>query len=189
MNEYTRLVLFVEGSDDTRFVESVLFPLAQRTFTDIQIYEYAERKQSHVRGYISQIKYIPGWNYIFTADFDQGPCITGKKSQLMNQFSSLDSERILIIRRLIESWYLAGLNSDSCHELGIQEPRHTNDLTKKQFDDIIPRCKTRTRSEARTNFLIETLRRYDIPTARRKNASFNYAMEKHFTPPSPNPNP
>ena len=178
MNGYTRLILFVEGRDDTRFVERVLSPLAQKTFTDIQIYEYAQRKPSQVREYISQIKFVSDWDYLFTADFDEGPCITLRKSRLMDQYDSLDDpKRILIVRREIESWYLAGLNSDSCAHLGIPNFPNTNDIVKEQFDGIIPQ-----RFDSRTDFLVETLKWFDATTARRKNASFDYAMEKPFAP-------
>ena len=178
MNGHTKLVLFVEGPDDSRFAERVLFPLAERMFNHIQLYEYAERKPSKVREYISQIKFVPDWDYIFTADFDEGPCITLRKSRLMDQYDSLDDpKRILIVRREIESWYLAGLNSDSCAHLGIPNFPDTNDILKEQFDGIIPQ-----RFDSRTDFLVETLKRYDTATARRKNASFDYAMEKPFAP-------
>ena len=177
MNSYRILVIFVEGQDDTQFVESVLIPLVESSFDHVEVEEYAQKVPSKVNGYISGIKFRQGSDYIFIADFDQGPCITRRKSQLMNQFSSLDSERILIVRREIESWYLAGLNSDSCRDLGIQEPRQTNDLTKEQFDAIIPQ-----RFDNRTDFMVETLNRYDTNTARRKNESFDYAMEAERFP-------
>ena len=177
MNGYRILVIFVEGRDDRRFIETVLRPLLEPSFDHIKVEEYAQKVPSKVNGYISGIKFRQDSDYIFIADFDQGPCITRRKSQLMNQFSNLDSERILIVRREIESWYIAGLNSDSCHELGIQEPRHTNDLTKEQFDGLIPQ-----RFDNRTDFMVETLNRYDIPTARRKNESFDYTMEAERFP-------
>ena len=177
MNGYRKLVLFVEGKDDQLFAESILRPLAQSLFDHVEVYEYAEEKPTKVRGYINQIRFVHDWSYIFIADFDQGPCVTLRKSGLTRRYNGLETERIMIVRHEIESWYLGGLDSDSCDDLGIQYLRDTNDATKEQFDSLIP-----SRFEDRADFMLEVLGRYDIETARGRNGSFDYALGKYFSP-------
>ena len=177
MNGYRKLVLFVEGSDDQLFAESILRPLVQPLFDYVQIYPYAKEKPTKVRGYVNQIRYVADWSYIFIADFDQGPCVTRRKDQLMSRYGNLDADRILIVKSEIESWYLAGLDSDSCIELGVQPLGDTDSITKEIFGTVIPR-----NYEDRVGFMVDALRYYDIGTARDKNTSFDYAMGKHFSP-------
>ena len=174
MNGYRLLVLLVEGGDDTRFAESVLIPLLEPRFDHVQIYEYAEKQPAEARDFINNIKNTPDWSYIFIADFDQGPCVTRRKDRLVSRYGNLDIERILIVRREIESWYLAGLDRDSCSELGIPIFGDTDDVTKEQFDNI------KSRNLPHADFMVEILRRYDTTTARGNNASFDYAMGKYF---------
>ena len=157
------------------FAKVVLFPLAGHIYDYVDTYEYAQEKPAKVRDYINNIKNTPDWSYIFVADFDQGPCVTRRKDRLVSRYGNLDIERILIVRRLIESWYLAGLNQDSCAELGIRSPDDTSTISKEQFDDLVP-----SRFEDRVNFMVEVLNRYDIGAARQQNESFDYAMGKHF---------
>ena len=174
-SSFRRFTLFVEGDDDQRFANSILRPLLEPVCDYLEIYRYAQKRPSDVRRYIRSLDRIPDANYLFIADFDQGPCVTLKKSRLIDRYGSLEPEWILIVRREIESWYLAGLDADSCSELGIQFLRDTNDATKEGFDDLIP-----LRFEDRVDFMLEVLSKYDIETARGRNESFDYAMGKHF---------
>lgn len=175
MNAYRRLTLFVEGRDDRRFVESVVLPLLQWLYDDVEVHEYAQKPYSPIRSFISDIDRTDYRDYLFIADFDQGPCITRRKDQIVSRYSNLDAERILIAKREIESWYLAGLDPDSCAELGIPFLGNTDDVTKEQFDGMIPN-----RFDSRTDFMLEILNRYDVGTARGRNESFDYAMGKYF---------
>ena len=138
MNGYQLLVLFVEGRDDTQFAESVLLPLLEPGFDYIQIYEYAQKSPVEVRDFINNIKNTPDRSYIFIADFDQGPCVTLRKSRLIDRYRGLEPERILMVRREIESWYLAGLDSDSYEEFRLPTRRNTDGITKEQFDGLLP---------------------------------------------------
>ena len=177
MNGYRRLVLLVEGNDDRRFAESVLCPLAESSFDFVEIYEYAQKKPAKVNEYVSTISFVPDWSYIFIADFDEGPCMTLKMDQLILKYGGLDVGRILVVKREIESWYLAGLDADSCDSLEVPLQVDTNNLRKERFDSLKP-----SHFDNRTDFMVEVLRRFDISTARSKNQSFDYAMGKYFIP-------
>ena len=167
----------MEGDDDQRFANSILRPLLEPVFDYLEIYQYAQKRPSDVRRYIRSLDRIPDADYLFIADFDQGPCVTMRKSRLIDRYGSLEIERILIVRREIESWYLAGLDSDSHEEFRLPTRRNTDGITKEWFDDLKP-----SRFEDRVDFMEEILNRYDIETARGRNESFDYAMGKYFRP-------
>lgn len=177
MTSYRRLTLFVEGKDDIDFAEQILLPLAEHRYDYVDIYEYAQKTRSNTREFITTIVRADYWDYLFMADFDQGPCVTRRKDQLVSRYGNLEPDRILIVRREIESWYLAGLDRDSCAELGIPFLGDTDDVTKEQFDGMIPNS-----FDARTDFMVEILNRFSTETARGRNGSFDYAMGKHFRP-------
>ena len=151
--------------------------LAEVVYDHLEIYQYAQKRFADVRRYIRSIDLTPGADYLFIADFDQGPCVTLRKSRLMTEYDNLDALRIVIVKTEIESWYLAGLDSHSCVDLRIQTLRDTNDVTKEQFDNI-----KSPHFEDRADFILEVLSRYDTETARDRNASFDYALDKYFSP-------
>ncbi len=175
ISSFRRFTLFVEGGDDQRFANSILRPLLEPVCDYLEIYQYAQKRPPDVRRYIRSLDRIPDANYLFIADFDQGPCVTLRKSRLINRYGSLEPERILIVRREIESWYMAGLDSDSYEEFRLPTRRNTDGITKEQFDSLVP-----SRFEDRTDFMVEILNRYDKGAARRRNTSFDYAMGKYF---------
>ena len=174
-SSFRRFTLFVEGDDDQRFANSVLRPLLEPVCDYLEIYQYAQKRPSDVRRYIRSLDRIPDADYLFIADFDQGPCVTLRKSRLIDRYGSLEIERILIVRREVESWYLAGLDSDAYEEFRLPTLRNTDGITKERFDGLIP-----SRFDSRTDFMVEILNRYDVEAARGRNESFNYAMGKHF---------
>ena len=174
-SSFRRFTLFVEGNDDQRFADSILRPLLEPVCDYLEIYRYAEKRPSDVRRYVISLDRTPNADYLFIADFDQGPCVTLRKSRLINRYGSLEPERILIVRREIESWYLAGLDPDSYEEFRLPTRRNTDGITKEQFDGLLP-----SRFEDRVDFMEEILNRYDVGTARVRNESFDYAMGKYF---------
>ena len=85
----------------------------------------------------------------------------------------LAGDKIVIVIKEIESWYLAGLDEKQCKELGIKSFQETNDITKEQFNSVIP-----TKYDSRIDFMAEILKRFSIETAKSKNNSFQYFIEK-----------
>ena len=150
-------------------------PIIQIAFVDVRIQEYSCDKLSKTNEYVKNIRNISQWDYLFLADLDDVACVTEKKKQLIRQYTHLESERILIVKHEVESWYLAGVDSDTREEFSIQVPRETSNVTKEDFNRMIPR-----RFESRIDFMAEILNRYDIEAARSKNESLEYAMHKHF---------
>ncbi|MGB9878320.1 MAG: hypothetical protein ACPLPS_11195, partial [bacterium] len=58
---------------------------------------------------------------------------------MLNKFRFLNRDRILIVVKEIESWYLAGLCDSNRKKLRIKHSPTTDDLTKEKFNALIPK--------------------------------------------------
>ena len=113
---------------------------------------------------------------LFFADIDKFPCVTSRKDRIIAKFNNLEQGKILVVKPVIESWYLAGLDSDACRAFRIPQLNDTSGITEQVFNQRIPK-----KFKIRRDFMVEILKQYDIETARRKNESFAYATYKHLS--------
>ena len=110
-------------------------------------------------------------------DIDFCPCVTFAKDRFRNKKSGdLDNERIIVVQKEIESWYLAGLEDVSCEKLGLPTMTCTEELSKEEFNAIVKRGRDKTRMSS----MLEMLRVYDLDTAITKNKSLRYLCSKHL---------
>ena len=109
-------------------------------------------------------------DYLFFGDIDNFPCITEKKSRIIEKFGErLDINKIYIVIKEIESWYLAGLDDAKLRKLNINETiDNTNNITKEDFERLMPN------RASKIDFMQRIIELYDIDTAKTKNESFNY---------------
>ncbi len=170
---YNRLWVLVEGSDDKRFFESILKPRLISRYDFIQTWEYAQEPSKRIKAFLNSILKMKS-GYLCLADINDNPCVTAKKNSIKRKLKkAIQTERIMVVVREIESWYLAGLDDKSSQELNIRVPTKTDYVTKEQFNSLIPN-----RFDSRIDFMIEALKRFSVETARQKNKSFNYLMAK-----------
>jgi len=107
MSTYKRLYIFVEGNDDERFFNKVLVPKFKEKYDYVKLIKYARWKKESVNNYIKSIKAM-GADYIFVADINNSPCITAKKERIQSIYKKIDNDKIIVVIKEIESWYLAG---------------------------------------------------------------------------------
>lgn len=170
---YQRLVIFVEGNDDERFFSRVLTPMYEQNYDYVQCWEYSQKTKNKVESFLESIKEMNA-DYIFVADMDESPCVTARKAQITSMYKNLTADRILIVCREIESWYLAGLNDDGCQQLGISADfKNTDDIFKEKFNDIMPSKFT----SRRIDFMLEIMTIFDQETAQAQNSSFRYCIQ------------
>lgn len=168
---YQRLVIFVEGNDDERFFSRVLTPMYEQNYDYVQCWEYSQKTKNKVESFLESIKEMNA-DYIFVADMDESPCVTARKAQITSMYKNLTADRILIVCREIESWYLAGLNDDGCQQLGISaDLNNTDHISKEKFDVIRPQV------FSRRDFMLEIMNIFDQETAQAQNSSFRYCMQ------------
>ena len=190
---YRTLYILVEGGDDARFFERVVRPMFEDEFGHVQLWQCSQQEKEKVNKFLDSIRAMQGGgiaDLIIVADLDESPCVTDRKERIPSGFRSLSagqspgqptgpfsSTRILIVCREIESWYLAGLNDEECKRLGLTTTvDNTDRISKEQFLDLMPDS-----FDSKSEFMLEILRVFDHETARSKNSSFRYFMQKYGT--------
>ena len=171
--DYKLLFIFIEGNDDKRFFESVVEPSLQEKYSAIKFPKYAEKDKKRKVNFIKSINAMKA-DYICIGDIDDFPCITAKKEKITDGFDKkINVDRIAIVIKEIESWYLAGLDEKASKMLGIRKKIKTTDkITKEHFNQLIPK------NMPRTEFMQKILENYDTKVAEGKNKSFGYFRNK-----------
>lgn len=167
-----KLYILVEGPDDERFFER-LIPLLREKYSEIKIVKYAQTKEKNIDNLLKSIKGT-GAKYVYMVDLNDSPCIRGKKSKIKCKLKNIDEKRIIVVRREIESWYIAGLDKDGRKRLKIKCSSSTDSISKEQFNNLIPRKF----ADSRINFMIEILNSFSISAAKNNNTSFSYFFKK-----------
>jgi len=170
---YKRLFIWVEGEDDRRFFEKIMVPKLQRKYNFVKTRRYAALKKEKIDNFLKSIKAM-GADYIYVTDINNSPCVTAKKREIQNKLKNIEGERIMVVIKEIESWYLAGLDNIASRKLGIRTYNVTDDITKEQFNSLIPK-----RYDSRIDFMLEILKIFSIEIAKQKNRSFRYCIEKY----------
>jgi hypothetical protein len=140
-------------------------------YDKVKIIKYREVKREKIDTYIKSIKSMNN-TYLYLTDFDYGPCTSHIKDDIRKQLPNTTNDRIIVVKRQIESWYAAGLDNSACRKLKI----HFNDtevITKEQFRQSMPN-----EFNSVINFMIEVLRYFSTDIARKRNASFDYFFRK-----------
>ncbi|RAK07499.1 hypothetical protein C8C77_11345 [Halanaerobium saccharolyticum] len=169
---YKRLYILVEGNDDERFFNEIIKPLFKDDYDHIIIWQYAQQKYKNIKKFIASINSM-GADYFFVGDLDENNCVIEKKRKVLETFDYLAFNRIIVVIKEIESWYLAGLDGESSNSLGIKSFKNTDELFKEDFNDLIA-----TKYDSRIDFMREVLKIFSIETAVQKNKSINYFLNK-----------
>lgn len=169
------LYIWVEGEDDVRFFNRIIVPRLENKFECIQVTPYAKMEKKKLMSFIKNIKAM-GADYLFTTDLNGCPCVSDKKTRVLNKYSkNIASERIVVVVREIESWYVAGLGDTGVKKHGLSGVVGVTDgIGKEEYSKLIPKA-----FESRIDFMVENLNEFDVEVGKQKNRSFRYFMEKH----------
>jgi len=173
MSTYKRLYVWVEGNDDERFFKKVLASKFEEKYDNVVLIKYAVMKKEKIDKYIESIG-ASGADYIYLTDINNSPCVTAKKEGIQSEISRIDEDKIIVVVKEIESWYLAGLDDRVCRRLRINNFTNTDNITKEKFNALIPKKFT-----SRIDFMSEILKNFSIEIAKQKNNSFRYFVEKY----------
>jgi hypothetical protein len=171
------LYVLLEGDDDRRFFLAELLTRLGRPYDDVTIWRYAEQTAPIRRRVIDGIR-ASGDEYIFFADLNDAPCVTARKEALQRSIPNIDQDRIVVVSRAIEAWYLAGLPPAAQRQMRVDVgriPNLTDSCGKDELDSVIPQRHYR----GRTDFMKEVLKRYSLSEARRRNRSLEYFLRKY----------
>jgi len=163
---YKQLFIFVEGYDDVIFFEEINKLKFEQEYNQVEIIPYAKKTDVYIKNLIKNYNKANNINYIFT--FDEDAINKVKKY-------NVDENRKTIVIKEIESWYLAGLTYEKLQSENINHKEiNTDNLTKEDFDKLIPE-----KYRNRTDFMLEILNHFDIPTAKDNNKSFCDFADKY----------
>lgn len=139
----------------------------------VEVRQYAQLKKHKLEKLLLSLEEI-GADALVIADIDFHPCVTSKKNWIRYRFPNISPERFVVVIQEIESWYLAGLTTNSSRRMGVPPIKATNQITKEIFIGLKPRNLTK------LSFMLEILKHYSLHTARQKNVSFKYFLNKHL---------
>jgi hypothetical protein len=168
-----RLFILVEGEDDVRFFGRIIKPLFISLYDSVEIIPYACIKRTKIDNFLKSIRLMKN-DYIFVADIDTEQSVRDKKQVLYSHFSHIDGGSIIVVIKEIESWYYAGLTMESVRDLEVPNLALTDDLNKEDFNRLIPG-----KFDSRIDFMFEILKYFSIDTARKKNHSFRFFVERY----------
>lgn len=169
------LYIFLEGDNDELFFRKIIIPKLEKKYYSIVIYQYAREKKSKIKEFIKSINSMKS-EYIFICDFNDSPCNSSKKEKIKNKIRNINLDKIFIVKKEIESWYLAGLSNYNFKKFKIKPLTLTNKISKEQFNNLIPK-----KFDSRIDFLLETLNLFSIKIAKQRNNSFDYFHKKILT--------
>lgn len=169
------LYVFVEGNDDEKFFQKIFLSKLRKKNDDVKIIQYAQkpRKFEYIGKFVKSIQSM-GADYIYTTDIDNSQCVTAKKQEAQNNLRNVECDKIIVVIKEIESWYLAGLSDTECRSFQMRTFSVTDDITKEQFDRL-----RSNKFASRIDFMSEILKKYSIKIAKQKNKSFRYYIEKY----------
>ncbi len=174
---YSRLFIFIEGPDDGNFFHRIIKPIFKDRYDYVEIWEYAQKSPKKTRNFINNVNAMSSdtiaADYIYVTDFNDAPCFTYRKEAKRSKLTNLDKDKIIVARKEIEGWYLAGLDETCSKKCGIIHCQSTDDITKEQFDNLIPRKF----ESSRIDFCQEILKYFNLEIAKQKNESFRYFLE------------
>ncbi|ROR86261.1 hypothetical protein EDB55_0948 [Vibrio crassostreae] len=165
------IYILVEGSDDKRFVESVLKPILSKHYNNIGVWEYAKKKDLMIENFLKSITSM-GADCLFLADADNN-CAEKVKASYLAKFRHLQSDKLCVVLREIEAWYLSGIDDNNTHiKLTKKIPDDTSNITKEMFESYFMRL---TCTEAK----IESLTDFNFALAAKRNSSFNNLISQY----------
>lgn len=173
MTAIRRFFVLVEGDDDERFFDHVVRSKLEAQYSFIQVWKYAQKSPSKVNSFLRTIISM-GAEYVFLGDINGEPCVTAKKTRIQGRYQCIDVEKMMVVCREIESWYLAGIDEATAKSLKIALPGSTDNVGKQKFESLIPK-----RFPSRVDFMVEVLKRFSMECARKKNHSFQYFISKY----------
>lgn len=171
--DYKQLFLLIEGDDDERFFNEVINVKLGGKYDSIIPWKYADKKPVQIARFLRSISSM-GADYLYVADINDNPCVTMKKQKVKEKLPDIENNKVVIVIREIESWYLAGLDKTKTGHFRIHFHPTTDDVSKEQFNALIPN-----RFDSRVDFMVEILNHFSIETAKRRNKSFAYFINKH----------
>ncbi|MHC3130002.1 MAG: hypothetical protein IBV52_08025 [Candidatus Bathyarchaeota archaeon] len=165
--------ILIEGNDDKRFFSAIIKPLIESDYRKIRIIRYSQDSKKKRKNLLKSFNEMKNIEYIFVTDIDNNKCVILRKEQVIKEMDDLVSQdKIIVIKKEIESWYMAGLDKGISEKYGINILKSTENFSKEDFKKIIPKKKSR------ILFMQEILEKYCCDVAKNRNGSIKYFLDR-----------
>lgn len=161
------LFIMVEGNDDERFFNKVICPLLEEDYKNIKIWQHAQKSRETVEKMFLSMEDLEA-DYIYVEDLDHEKNIAAKKTIILNKVDYINKERIVIVVKEIESWYLAGINQEDASLMKIPYIENTENIFKEDFNSMVHKSQY----DSRINLMQKLLKCFSVQAALQKNSSF-----------------
>jgi hypothetical protein len=169
----TGLFIWVEGTDDLLFFEKVLRPIFELRYDWVKVLTYARERAGKINAFLRSVKAMQA-DYIFVTDQHPFSCVTQRKARIIETYQACDDGCLQVVVQEIESWYLSGVTETTQQSLKLPQFKNTDDLTKEQFNQLIPGNLV-----SRLDIMSRLLDDFSLPLAMQRNRSFAYFAHKY----------
>ena len=170
------LFVFVEGKEDIIFVKNVLHNIFIKHSINVIPIPYQKTRNHEVINHIKASK-AKNQDYVLLSELDSHtyPCITSRKDQRIRELDGeITHDKIIIVVEELESWCLAGIDTNIDEYADFVIPENTDDVTKEDFDVIL--SNTSFNKNKLFNFLSFN---FSVGLAIERNKSFKYFLERY----------
>lgn len=175
MSRDAPVLLLVEGPTDRRFFERIILPRARQRGLRFRVVEWSTLTMGERRRIVEDAKRA-NRKYGFVADQDDHPCVSSKKRSLRRTMDFLADERIHVVTREIEGWYLAGLNQRASAQAGVSWSAINGGTERIRSTSIAAIDKESFRT--RDQLLLAALELFDFYRAVRVSPSFRKVCQR-----------
>jgi hypothetical protein len=166
-----KALFLVEGDDDKKFFERIISPQIKKYYQDVLIRKHIGWTINERTTMISDFQKKSADIFVIS-DFDKSSCITNKIDKVRTDYNIPVEVKIFIVKKEIESWYLAGINDFLLNKHSIQEFNDTENLSKKFLNTLSKR------NGSLLEFKLKILNNYSLKTGISKNSSLKYCSEE-----------
>jgi len=171
---WKQIRLFVEGGDDLTFAKRVLEPRLKGKYNHVQIHTHANISDDDLMRHFGSLERM-GSDFFLLVDYDRGPCIAEVRKSYAKRYKPyLGETQVLVVRSMIEAWYVAGVPSGNPFKASI--PPTVDSVDKQAFAQIFGK-----RAESRTErrvLLQQILAVYDWGLALQRSESLRYCATR-----------
>jgi len=168
------IFVLIEGNDDLAFFESVLKPYFEKDYFVAIPYRYSIKPNADVNKLIESSRSMK-YDYLVFADLDTTKCVSTKKESLLKSYKKFEEKKIVIVKKEIESWYIAGIKDKKIKGFRKSYAQKSETVDKEKFLEIFLK-----HYDSKLDLFQEILKYYSLETAIQNNSSLKYLFTKHL---------
>ena len=167
-----KVLLLVEGDDDSRFIKKIIIPIINNFYSNVSVREYIQLNKKLREILINNYERNGDDIFVF-ADYDNTTCISNKIKSVRKNYNFTNSLKIFIVKKEIESWYIAGIDDALLIKYKLSPIEDTENLSKKFIDHI------GTQDDSILECKLQLLKSYSITKQRTETRALNIVLKNY----------